>query len=450
MARPPKAQPADVLVALQAAVLKGALLEEVASGLLRDLGFDGIRRQRSGSQYGFDLSATRQGPDGPERWVFECKNLSGDVTMNDLAPKLIWHDGGTLDAFVLISVTDVSNDVLHFLEQHSLPMEIQVWSGEALARMVAGSARALARLGLSSRPWTGPAPQRLRFPSSGPVSLDVVHHDHPPGSFHYVVLDDASVAKSYVHDGRFVLDLFLGRRVAGSVVVRSIDVIPTRHHVPSGRVLWLLKPKGLFEPHRVEFSLSPTLARTPLLGSTWLSLDSPQDGCLQAILQAVEAPGLYEFHIEALAGSASGATACRSATFLLHEPAPDANLLKLVVRGRHFDTGAQAVLDLPDTQWDLLRRESQREDSALFLGPTGYEIQQGVRDETWLIRRQRLIATEHGMAARDNDPSEVFMRLGGHVDEQRYTLSTALSRARGTHPSFTLLERQLERRGFRR
>src|SRR5437660_3438376 len=74
---------------------KGKLLEKVVERALQDLGFQNVRRQLSGSQFGFDIVALRKSERGEpgEVWKFECKNLKVPITVNDIAPKLIWNFG---------------------------------------------------------------------------------------------------------------------------------------------------------------------------------------------------------------------------------------------------------------------------------------------------------------------------------------------------------------------
>jgi hypothetical protein len=79
---------------------KGAFLEEVLEDVLYDLNFINIARQKSGAQYGYDLIATKRG-NRNEVWKFECKNLSSSISIDDIAPKLIWHLGNDpIDRFV--------------------------------------------------------------------------------------------------------------------------------------------------------------------------------------------------------------------------------------------------------------------------------------------------------------------------------------------------------------
>src|SRR5258708_7048318 len=113
-----------ILDRIQGAADKGRLLERVTVALFEDLGF-AVRRQQAGSQFGFDILATRNAAiDGRlEVWKIECKNLSDPVGVEDVAPKLVWQFGkSTLDRFVLVSTSEMSNELEHLLTDHPFPM----------------------------------------------------------------------------------------------------------------------------------------------------------------------------------------------------------------------------------------------------------------------------------------------------------------------------------------
>lgn len=134
----------EILDRLRTAQRKGQLLEMVLQDVLWDLGFTHIRRQLSGAQFGFDLAACRQGPDGHvEVWKFECKNLASAVGVRDIAPKLIYYLGqAALDVFVIVTVTPLSNELHDLLETHPFPMRVEVWSDSYLEYLVLQSPRA--------------------------------------------------------------------------------------------------------------------------------------------------------------------------------------------------------------------------------------------------------------------------------------------------------------------
>src|SRR5437588_2493961 len=112
---------------------KGKLLEKVVERALQDLGFQNVRRQLSGSQFGFDIVALRKSERGEpgEVWKFECKNLKVPITVNDIAPKLIWNFGrSVIDRFVIVSTSEPNNDLHQLLGTHSFSMPIVLWAGD--------------------------------------------------------------------------------------------------------------------------------------------------------------------------------------------------------------------------------------------------------------------------------------------------------------------------------
>src|SRR2546425_3088889 len=74
----------------------GALLERTTVAALIDLGAVEVRRQLSGTQFGLDIWARIPNYQGvTEIWKLECKNLNRPITLDDVAPKLIWHVAST-------------------------------------------------------------------------------------------------------------------------------------------------------------------------------------------------------------------------------------------------------------------------------------------------------------------------------------------------------------------
>ncbi|MCC6370213.1 MAG: restriction endonuclease, partial [Bacteroidia bacterium] len=119
---------------------KGRLLEEVVEALFSDLNFSNIRRQKSGSQYGFDVVGYKNN----QCWKAECKNLKKEASLNDIAPKLIWHiEGENIDRFLIVSVNGISNDLIYLLEQKVFSFPIEIWSGEYLNELIHESPSAL-------------------------------------------------------------------------------------------------------------------------------------------------------------------------------------------------------------------------------------------------------------------------------------------------------------------
>jgi hypothetical protein len=175
---------ADILDRLQASKDNGKLFELVLQAGLKDQGFLNVQRQQSGTQFGFDLIAYRPHADGRhEVWKFECKNTRAAITVDDIAPKLIWHQGiTTIDVFVIASVSPLSNSLRHLLENHDLPMRVEVWSGPFLEQVVSRSRGACDHLGFRPEVALREADSECRpevFPPRQRCFLDVTHQMNP-------------------------------------------------------------------------------------------------------------------------------------------------------------------------------------------------------------------------------------------------------------------------------
>jgi hypothetical protein len=242
---------------------KGLTLELVLVDVLDDLGFQQPHKQLSGSQYGFDVIAYRVSPiDGRrEVWKFECKNLSRPIKVEDIAPKLFWHFGQTtIDRFVIVGPSVISNDLHHLLEQQHFPMPISVWTDDVLEKFIKSSPRAMERLGLSCDSISdSPKPTVDDVPSYAPklVTLDVVHQLNPPYSFDYIKLDGA-VIKAFTDFELRLLETVTNLSKT-PFHIHSIDVMTLDYQLVSGRVLRLNKMKGIYEPLERSFLPSRNL-----------------------------------------------------------------------------------------------------------------------------------------------------------------------------------------------
>ena len=158
---------AEILERLRSSADKGRLLELVFCDALQEHGFVNINRQQSGTQFGFDVVAYRHGEDGsPEVWKFECKNVGDPLTVDQLAPKLIYHMGATtIDVFVIVSLAPLSNALRELLEHHEFSMRIEVWVDAFLESMIASSEKSCCRLGLKASAAHGTPVLPMLFPA---------------------------------------------------------------------------------------------------------------------------------------------------------------------------------------------------------------------------------------------------------------------------------------------
>ncbi|HYM00876.1 MAG TPA: class I tRNA ligase family protein, partial [Blastocatellia bacterium] len=127
---------------------KGEQLESAVAKLFRRffrLGDDvpwKIRRQRSGTQRGFDLSIEWSGKceaaiEQESRCHIECKNYRDPITMREVADKLLSEStqNPVIDHWILISPrSNPSNELNNFLERQDeegrFPFQVQVWCPE--------------------------------------------------------------------------------------------------------------------------------------------------------------------------------------------------------------------------------------------------------------------------------------------------------------------------------
>jgi hypothetical protein len=246
----------DALGKSQHSQHKGSILELVLVDVLNDLGFQEVRKQQSGSQYGFDVIAYKASPaDGRrEVWKFECKNLSKSITVEDIAPKLVWHFGQTtIDRFIIVGPSTISNDLHHLLEQQQFPMPISVWTYDVLEKFIQSSPRAMERLGLNYDPVSDS--QKLTvddIPSYDQklAALDVVHELNPPYSFDYIKLDGEVIKAFTEYELRLLVTVTNLSQMP--FLIHSVEVITLDHRTVNGRVLRLTKMKGIYKP--LEFS----------------------------------------------------------------------------------------------------------------------------------------------------------------------------------------------------
>jgi hypothetical protein len=445
----------EILKALRAPANKGELLELVLVDVLEDLGFRSVRKQLSGSQYGFDVSAHRVSrTDGrQEVWKFECKNLNRPVTLEDIAPKLLWHDGSaTIDRFVIVGVSQISNDLDYLLSHHRLPMPISVWTESDLANLIASSPRALARLRLRHDPDKSIQSnyERLNHYPALPISLDVVHWHDPPHAFDYLKVGD-EVLKAYTSTELRLLAC-VTNPTKTAFHIHSLRVITQNHESVSSRVLRLVKPKGFIEPVKISFRPSQIVGSgVELLNDTVWTVGPDAIEHATLLLDHGIGPGIYQVAFE-ISGRIDGETVTRlSPTFVFHVDEPDCDMLILHVVGRHYDSPARQVLQLPRHEWGRLKRGAGSADRSLYLGPSNYEIINQKTDNTWVIRavRTRLGSVEHTDDWSRVESPTVLLDLGTPVDEELYSTRVALSRVMGEDGWQDLLPKQLNRRGAR-
>jgi hypothetical protein len=442
----------QVLEILRLSKSKGELLEKVLERTLRDLGFQQIRRQMSGVQFGFDISAIRmyEAEGREEVWKFECKNLKGAVTVADIAPKLIWnYTRSVIDRFVIVSVNDISNDLDHLLSNHTFSMPITVWSGDKLERAICNSPSAMELLGLSSERdgCTNFADlEAIQYPSQI-ILFDVFHELDPPYKFDYWFRGN-EITKAYTGT-EFRLIAMITNNSERDVDISSIDVITLEHEKVSSRVLRLAKMKGLYDPIEMRFRPSPVAGglSNVLDSQAWRVKGRDQEPIRLTFQEDVD-PGFYRIIFRARGKHAGETVDLYSPTFSVNVRDPREDVLLLHVL-KHYDSAAPHVLNLDKSTWNSLKAETRAKGVMVFLGPSLVDIPRRIKDSTWLIRE--VVGTPHAGDDRRisipfNQPSKTLLDLGIPVEEELYSLTSALQRVLDADSSKRLLPQQIARR----
>jgi hypothetical protein len=441
-----------VLELLQASTAKGQLLEKVLERVLPDLGFQQVRRQMSGVQFGFDISAIRMSEANAreEVWKFECKNLRGPVTVTHIAPKLIWnYTRSIIDRFVIVSVNDISNDLDHLLSGHTFSMPITIWSGEKLEKAIRSSPSAMELLGLPSGPVQRPNLAELEASQYPPraILFDVFHELDPPFRFDYWFRGN-EITKAYTGSG-FRLVAMITNNSERDLDIHSLDVITLEHEHISSRVLRLAKMKGLYDPIEIRFRPSTVPgASSNILGSRIWCVKARAQEAIRLSFQENLEPGFYDIIFRARGKCAGEAVDLYSPSFVVNVRDPGEDVLVLHVM-RHYDSAAPHVLKLDQASWNSLKAETASQSKMLFLGPSLVDIPRRIRDSTWLVREvfgTPSAGNDRSISIPFKQPSRILLDLGIPVEEELYSLTDAIQRVCGADSSMKLLPEQIARR----
>jgi nucleoside phosphorylase len=429
---------------LHSASEKENLLDRVTEALLQDLGACEVRRQFSGSQFGFDIWARIPNRDGEvELWNVQCKNPNRPITLDDVAPKLIWQSGpATIDRLVMVGIPSPSEGLTHFLESHYYSFPIALWTEDILFRMISGSKSALFTLGIEHPPLPQPAPDLIYLPS-GPLSVDVTHSQSPPRQFAYFGLENSSLIKAFT-SSEFKLDIFLGNRNNSDIIVNQIRC-RTISHTEMGRIRVVIqtKAKGIFEPEKFTYCPSTTVSgEVDILNSKAIKIEGIALEALRIELAEETAPGIYQLQFITRAATLGGSQIVASPIFYLHVPSGIEDTLHLHTFGRHYDDPIERILDLPEQEWRRLVN-LQALDRWLWIGPLPNETIQGASvPERWEIRAQNTPGSDDP----NDDTTEKVVVLPGRIGEPIYNIADSAARVTGRWEPDRRLPAQLKRR----
>lgn len=425
----------EILIKLTEATNKGTLLELVIEDIFMDLNFSNVRRQKSGSQYGYDVIGYKDN----QCWKAECKNLSNEATISDIAPKLVWHlDNKMIDRFVIVSVNGISNDLYHLLEKKLFSFPIEIWCEEFLLKLIEESPSALKRLNLTKSTTNFQNAKSLIFPPSD-LMFDVVYSKGLPFSYDYFKLDE-NIVKAYSEVDFRLTALIINATnrtfAIQEIIVRTLNFRST----DSFRVLRQFKQKGNIEPLKITFTpKNYTGGEVQLNEGKILEVKSNSQEYVEFKLSQKCEPGYYEliFEINCIEGGRT--FSLYSSVFPLHKKSPKNNIINLCVLGKYYDTPVHNILDLDIKTWQDVKREYPN--CLKYLGPTMCDtVNDDYKFDTWkinLLKGKR--KKEKGITSLEfssTKKSDLLVDLKIPIEEKLYTTEDAFREVLKHHQRF--------------
>ena len=414
-----------ILEKLDSSIRKGALLEEVLEDILTDLTFSNVRRQKSGAQYGYDLIAHKTG-NRNEVWKFECKNLSNLISINDIAPKLIWHlCDEFVDRFIIVSVTGPSEYLTQLFQKVKFHLPIEIWSGDYLLQQISKSPKALQRLGITGQ--IKPVSKKVDpiIYEQSLVVFDALCSEKLPFSYDYFHTEKGLV-KAYTEEWIPLVVGFCNNSKIHSFKCTEINVVTLYYCKVEGRIFRQSKLKGIIKPEPLSFVPSTIPARgLPLLdANTILEVKANQDEFLKLELNKDKTePGYYELIFEAKGKFKNRELTMYSPVFPLHVAALNADIARLYVVGKFYDGPVSTVLNLEQDKWQDIK--DMKKQDMMYLGPTMSEVMKGTKDSTWKIRsikgKKSSAPGQFYMDIELNTPSLVYCDLNIPIEEKIYS-----------------------------
>lgn len=418
----------EIFKSLNIADNKGALLELLIEDVFKDLNFTNVKRQKSGSQYGYDVIGYKE----KECWKAECKNLSNEAGLEDIAPKLIWHvDSLSIDRFLIVSVNGISNDLSHLLERRIFSFPIEIWYGEFLEKTINESPLALNRLGIQKselieRQNANP----LIFPAND-LKFEVYYSKGLPFSYDYFVLN-SELIKAY-SEIDFRLTAVLENNTNRTFVVQEIIVRTLKFENTSNlRILRQYKQKGNIEPIRLTFIPKQYAGGEVQLNERLLlEVKNNSNEFLELKLSQKCESGYYEliFEINCIEGGKS--FSLYSPIFQLHKKSIRNDLAQLCVFGKYYDTPVLKILSSDAKTWQTIKTEFLN--TIKYLGPTSNNILHSDNlGKTWTINllKAKKVKGDNGAEFQINQSrkSKLLIDLEIPIDEPVFTLEDAKRR----------------------
>ncbi len=385
-----------IIEKLQQSADKGNLLENVLKDILQADDFYNVRIQNKGSQFGFDLFANKQNGIKTENWKFECKNLNTKVNVDNFAPKIIWHlNPHSIDKFVLVTILDISNDLLHLLETIKFSFPIEIWTADYLEYKIAKNKIALERLALERldllEQFTDNKIEiKPIFYQASSAKFYVLHAQNPPFSYDYFYLNDV-VNKTYTENNFKLISMF-ENNTDDILKINSLVVKTLKYNSVNSRILRQHKMKGIFKAEKFTFTPKCEIGdEIELLDNdSILKIPAKTDETIYFELSNNSKSGYYEIIFIAKGFLKDIPVTFCSPIFPLHIKDKSENFLQLTVIGKHYESPVSTLLKLDDSKWNELRRLTWNKNLQVYLGNTIDDIVKNQLCSDWEIKTVKL------------------------------------------------------------
>ncbi|MCW3070301.1 MAG: hypothetical protein JWO44_191 [Bacteroidetes bacterium] len=425
----------SIINKLEQALNKGQLLEVVLELVLIDLGYIKVKRQKSGAQYGYDLVATRQSVKN-EVWKFECKNLSNSISINDIAPKLVWHLGQEIiDRFVIVSVSEPSNYLNELLATVKFPFPIELWSREYLVQQILKSSQALKYLGIEMPVTVQDGLSPIVYEQTL-ISFGAFYSEQLPYCYDYF-MNEKKMIKAYTEQSFNVTAVFCNNSKSFPFICTEINVITLSYAKVEGRIFRQSKMKGIIEPEKFIFipSTIPMRSVSILKPGQLFEVKINKDDYFAFELDDKQATdGYYEIIFEAKGKLDGREMIMYSSVFPLHITDSKADLINLYTVGKFYDTPADDILNISNEKWDQMKKIGK--DAMPFLGSTIINASEGANDATWKVRMLEGTPADDDPQSMDVDPSkpsDIYLDLEIPIREKLYSYQDVFDKMLGTN-----------------
>ncbi|MCG3165584.1 MAG: hypothetical protein POELPBGB_01352 [Bacteroidia bacterium] len=349
---------------------KGKYFEKLVYELLKDLGFANVRLQNAGSQFGYDISARKYSHElgQYEVWKFECKNLNRKLNVTDIASKLVWHDAKDIDRFVIVSPTDLSNELHHILENTEVPFAIELWIGESLESKFIQSKTALQKLGLEDYIISTPVEPHIYTPQA--VRFDFFDPEKP-NAYDYFI-HNTLLIKSHT-ESLYQVWLQITNKSNEKLDVLTLKVITTQYiQNTQNRIIRQHTLRGIYEPTRLYFHPSEIIGKSiaVLPDAKIYSVLPKTSETLLLELSNIVVPGYYKFYFEGSAIWNKRRISFKSEIFSVNviDHSQNRNFLFLYSQ-KHYDSPMAALLKTENNIWEKLQDIYNGKNSELRLQP---------------------------------------------------------------------------------